>query len=71
MHKNHSRIKPTSLKYISVQVVKLLRGENEAVDIKQKSMGMRALLWDACDLEDYSSTMYLKDLNRHMELVME
>ncbi|KAI3462141.1 hypothetical protein Pfo_018804 [Paulownia fortunei] len=53
------------------RVVQLLRGENEAVDIKQKSMGMRALLWDACDLEDYTSTTYLKDLNRHMELVME
>ncbi|KAK6154149.1 hypothetical protein DH2020_013788 [Rehmannia glutinosa] len=53
------------------RVVKLLRGENEAVDIKQKSMGMRALLWDSCDLEDYTSTTYLKDLNRHMELVME
>ncbi|PIN05864.1 Serine/threonine protein kinase [Handroanthus impetiginosus] len=53
------------------RVVQLLKGENEAVDMKQKSMGMKALLWDACDLEDYSSTTYLKDLNRHMELVME
>lgn len=53
------------------RVVNLLKGENETVDIKQKSMGMKALLWDSCDLEDYSSTTYLKDLNRHMELVME
>ncbi|KAL6548090.1 hypothetical protein OROHE_009152 [Orobanche hederae] len=53
------------------RVVQLLRGENEAVDIKQKSMGMRALVWDSCDLEDYTSTTYLKDLNRHMELVLE
>ncbi|CAA0821033.1 Protein kinase superfamily protein [Striga hermonthica] len=27
------------------RVVQLLRGENEAVDVKQKSMGMRALIW--------------------------
>lgn len=53
-----------------VQVVQLLKGEN-GVDMKQKSMGGRALLLDACDLEDYTSTTYLKDLNRHMQLVME
>ncbi|KAL8550194.1 hypothetical protein ACS0TY_008862 [Phlomoides rotata] len=53
------------------RVVKLLKGENEAIDVKQKSLGMKSLLWDSCDLEEYSSTTYLKDLNRHMELVME
>ncbi|KAK3021314.1 hypothetical protein RJ639_045822 [Escallonia herrerae] len=53
------------------RVVQLLRGESGPVDVKQKSMGGRALLLDACDLEDYTSTTYLKDLNRHMELVME
>ncbi|KAG6403238.1 hypothetical protein SASPL_135455 [Salvia splendens] len=53
------------------RVVKLLKGENEVVDVKQKSMGMKALLWDSCDLDDYSSTTYLKDMNRHMQLVME
>lgn len=39
--------------------------------MKQKSMGGRALLVDACDLEGYTNTTYLKDLSRHMELVME
>lgn len=53
------------------RVVHLLKGENEPLEVKQKSMGGRALLLDACDLEDYNSTTYLKDLNRHMELVME
>lgn len=53
------------------QVVQLLRGDHETVEMKQKSMGGRALLVDACDLEDYTCTTYLKDLNRHMELVME
>ncbi|KAL2521743.1 Receptor-like cytosolic serine/threonine-protein kinase RBK1 [Forsythia ovata] len=53
------------------KVVQILQGENEPVDMKQKSMGGRALLVDACDLDDYTCTTYLKDLNRHMELVME
>ena len=53
------------------RVVKLLQGENEAVDVKQKSLGMKSLIWDSCDLEEYTSTTYLKDMNRHMELVME
>ncbi|XP_060186631.1 receptor-like cytosolic serine/threonine-protein kinase RBK1 [Lycium barbarum] len=49
------------------KVVLLLRGENAPVDMKQKSMGGRALMFS----EDYTSTHYLQDLNRHMELVME
>ncbi|XP_022844175.1 receptor-like cytosolic serine/threonine-protein kinase RBK1 isoform X1 [Olea europaea var. sylvestris] len=53
------------------KVVQILGGENEPVDMKQKSMGGRALMVDACDLDDYTATTYLKDLNRHMELVME
>ncbi|CAN4126793.1 unnamed protein product [Withania somnifera] len=53
------------------RAVQLLKGENVLIDMKQKSTGGRALMLDACDLEDYSSTTYLKDLNRHMQLVME
>uniref|UniRef100_A0A5B7AD11 non-specific serine/threonine protein kinase n=1 Tax=Davidia involucrata TaxID=16924 RepID=A0A5B7AD11_DAVIN len=53
------------------RVVQLLRGENGTLDVKQKSMGGRALILDACDLEDYTCTSYLNDLNRHMQLVME
>ncbi|KAM3327831.1 receptor-like cytosolic serine/threonine-protein kinase RBK1 [Capsicum galapagoense] len=53
------------------RAVQLLKGENVPIDMKQKSMEGRALMLDACDLEDYSSTTYLKDLNRHMQLVME
>ncbi|CAN4090014.1 unnamed protein product [Withania somnifera] len=49
------------------KVVQLLRGENTPVDIKQKSMGGRALMFS----DDYTSTNYIQDLNRHMELVME
>lgn len=53
------------------RVVKLLKGENETLELKQKSMGGRALLLHECDLENYSSTTYMEDLNRHRELVMD
>lgn len=57
---------------VKIQVVQLLRGENNPVmDLKQQSLGGNSLLFDSCDLEGYTTTTYLKDLNRHMELVME
>lgn len=49
--------------------MQMLKGEKS--EPKTKTGVGRALLLDACDLDDYSSTTYLKDLNRHMELVME
>ncbi|XP_076905430.1 receptor-like cytosolic serine/threonine-protein kinase RBK1 [Bidens hawaiensis] len=51
------------------RVMQMLKGEKS--EPKTKTGAGRALLLDACDLDDYSSTTYLKDLNRHMELVME
>ncbi|KAK9678847.1 hypothetical protein RND81_11G236700 [Saponaria officinalis] len=54
------------------KVVGLLKGEGGAFDqLKQKSISSRSLLLDACDVEDYTCSNYLKDLNRHRELVME
>lgn len=53
------------------KVVQMLKGEDGAQEWKQKSVSGRALLLDACDLEDYSCTTYLKDLNRHMQLLMQ
>ncbi|KAI3426741.1 Protein kinase domain-containing protein, partial [Psidium guajava] len=53
------------------KVVQMLKGEDTAQEWKQKSASGRALLLDASDLEDYSCTAYLKDLNRHMQLLME
>ncbi|KAI7733068.1 hypothetical protein M8C21_033425 [Ambrosia artemisiifolia] len=50
------------------RVMQMLKGERS--EPKPKIGGGRALLIDACDLDDYSSTTYLKDLNRHRELVM-
>ncbi|CAL0313003.1 unnamed protein product [Lupinus luteus] len=53
------------------QVLKLLNGEEVAVEFSKKSMNPRSLLLDACDLEDYTCSNYLNDLNRHKELIME
>lgn len=54
------------------RVVQLLKGEGEkSLDLKQQSIGGRALLLDACDLEDYTSSSYLNDLTRHRQLVLE
>nr|GMD00670.1 receptor-like cytosolic serine/threonine-protein kinase RBK1 [Ipomoea batatas] len=53
------------------RVVQLLKGESEAVDLKHKSTEGRALLLGSFDLEDYTCTTYLRDLNRHMQLAME
>ncbi|KAM3234758.1 receptor-like cytosolic serine/threonine-protein kinase RBK1 isoform X1 [Capsicum annuum] len=51
------------------KVVQLLRGENAPIEIniKQKSLGGRALMFS----DEYTSTNYLQDLNRHKELVLE
>ncbi|KAH7851096.1 hypothetical protein Vadar_007251 [Vaccinium darrowii] len=54
-----------------IRVVQLLRGEGGQIELKQKTMGGRTIILDACDLEDYTCTTYLKDLNRHMQLVLE
>lgn len=53
------------------QVVQLLKGEVAAVEPKQNSAAPRSLLLEACDLEDYTCSNYLKDLNRHRELINE
>ena len=56
-----------------IEIVELLRGERGMVveEIKQKSVAPRSIILDACDLEDYTNTNYLQDLDRHKELVME
>lgn len=56
-----------------MQVVQILRAESSSAqtELKQKSLGGKAIIVDACDLEDYTCTNYLNDLNRHMQLVLE
>lgn len=52
--------------------IQILNGETPTTgEPKKKTCGGRAMLLDACDVDDYTSTNYLKDLNRHMQLVME
>lgn len=54
------------------RVVQMLKGEEGPVEVKpQKSMAPRSLMLDACDLEDYTCSNYLNDLNRHRQLIME
>lgn len=53
------------------RVVKLLKGEEIPTELTQKTNSGRAVILDACDLQDYSCANYLNDLNRHMQLVME
>lgn len=56
-----------------IQVVQLLKAEGGLLELNQKSLSTasRSLLFNACDLEDYTCTNYLNDLNRHRQLVME
>ncbi|KAI9165993.1 hypothetical protein LWI28_024320 [Acer negundo] len=53
------------------QVVKLLRGEDGYADLKHKPSSRRTVILDGNDLQDYTCSNYLNDLNRHMELVLE
>ncbi|RDY13041.1 Receptor-like cytosolic serine/threonine-protein kinase RBK1, partial [Mucuna pruriens] len=53
------------------QVVQLLKGEEVAIDLNQSTVAPRSLLIDACDLEDYTCSNYLNDLNRHKQLLLE
>ncbi|BAT99445.1 hypothetical protein LR48_Vigan284s000600 [Vigna angularis] len=53
------------------KVVQLLKGEETIIDIKQNSIEPKSQLLEACDLEDYTCSSYLKDMSRHMQLIME
>ncbi|KAH9664329.1 protein kinase domain-containing protein [Citrus sinensis] len=52
------------------RVLQLLRGEGGQTDLKPKPSARRTVILDGSD-EEYSSTCYLKDLNRHMQLALE
>ncbi|XP_063947182.1 receptor-like cytosolic serine/threonine-protein kinase RBK1 isoform X1 [Daucus carota subsp. sativus] len=53
-------------------VCHLLRGESNEVDMEhQNSSRGKSVMVDALSTEDYNSTAYLKDLDRHKELMME
>ncbi|XP_050381521.1 receptor-like cytosolic serine/threonine-protein kinase RBK1 [Argentina anserina] len=54
------------------RVVKILEGEDpNGEQLKTKSTQVRSVVLDACDVEDYTCSNYLSDLNRHRALVMD
>ncbi|KAG5059188.1 hypothetical protein AAZX31_01G021900 [Glycine max] len=53
------------------QVVLLLKGEETIIEPKKNLVAQKSLMLEACDLEDYTCSSYLKDLNRHRQLIME
>ncbi|KAE8725669.1 Receptor-like cytosolic serine/threonine-protein kinase RBK1 [Hibiscus syriacus] len=54
-----------------IRVVELLKNEESHLECDRKSGGGKTVIADCFDLQDYSRTSYLNDLNRHMQLVME
>ncbi|XP_020217926.1 receptor-like cytosolic serine/threonine-protein kinase RBK1 isoform X1 [Cajanus cajan] len=61
---------PSKRPYMN-QVLQLLKGEEVSIELNQNSNAPRSLLLDACDLEDYTCSNYLNDINRHKQLIME
>ncbi|CAH8281921.1 unnamed protein product [Eruca vesicaria subsp. sativa] len=53
------------------RVVQLLRGEDGTAEIQQKLGQGGAVIVNACDLQDHTSSSYLNELIRHRQLLME
>ncbi|KFK25325.1 hypothetical protein AALP_AA8G098100 [Arabis alpina] len=53
------------------RLVQLLRGEDGPAELQQKQPCERILSVNACDLQDHTSSSYLNELTRHMQLLME
>ncbi|XP_009364239.2 receptor-like cytosolic serine/threonine-protein kinase RBK1 isoform X1 [Pyrus x bretschneideri] len=54
------------------RAVQMLKGEGGVADqLRQKSTAVRSLVLESCDLEDYTCSNYLSDLNRHRQLVLD
>ena len=56
-----------------MQVVQLLRGEDgpAELELQQKPGQGGAVIVNACDLQDHTSSSYLNELIRHRQLLME
>ncbi|KAL4342029.1 hypothetical protein GQ457_06G043770 [Hibiscus cannabinus] len=64
---NHTaRMRPSM-----IRVVELLKNEESPAELDQRCGGGKTVIADCFDMQDYSRTSYLNDLNRHMQLVME
>ncbi|XP_076933794.1 receptor-like cytosolic serine/threonine-protein kinase RBK1 [Bidens hawaiensis] len=53
------------------RVVQILTGEGAAMELRQNTFDGKSIILEGCDLEGYTSTTYLQDLNRHRQLIME
>ncbi|XP_077234113.1 protein kinase superfamily protein [Tasmannia lanceolata] len=56
------------------RVVRLLKGEDGSLEVmgrEHKPVAVKALLLDTFDLENYTCSRYLSDLNRHKQLALE
>ncbi|KAJ0097822.1 hypothetical protein Patl1_28340 [Pistacia atlantica] len=55
------------------RVALMLRGEDkpQPQELKPKPSARRTVVFDGCDLQDYTCASYLNEINRHMQLVME
>lgn len=59
--------------FLSVQIVQLLKGEGnlEPPKLGRRSTLQRTYSVELLDVEEYNSTRYLNDLNRHRQVAME
>ncbi|XP_031287637.1 receptor-like cytosolic serine/threonine-protein kinase RBK1 isoform X2 [Pistacia vera] len=55
------------------RVALMLRGEDkpQPQELKPKPSARRTVVFDGCDLQDYTCASYVNEINRHMQLVME
>ncbi|KAL2349010.1 hypothetical protein Fmac_003010 [Flemingia macrophylla] len=53
------------------KAVQMLKGEEAIAEPKKNLVSQKSLMLEACDLEDYTCSNYLTDLNRHRQLIME
>ena len=59
--------------YLYIQVVEIFRGDKGSLDqlkLRQNSKLQRTYSEELLDNEEYNSTRYLNDINRHMETVL-
>ncbi|XP_044461064.1 receptor-like cytosolic serine/threonine-protein kinase RBK1 [Mangifera indica] len=53
------------------RVALMLRGEDEAAELKPKLSSRRSVVFEGSDMQDHTCASYLNEINRHMQLVME
>lgn len=56
---------------MEMQVALILRGEDKPAGIMPKARSRSKVVFDGCDLQDYTCDSYHHEMDRHMQLVME